>query len=146
VNVAALVDEVLGEIREQEGHREVEVRVERLPECQADVALLRQVFVNLLSNAFKFTRKKEHAIVEVACQKENGVNIYFVRDNGSGFDMRYAGRLFGVFQRMHSNEEFSGTGVGLSIAYRIIQRHGGRIWAEAEVGKGATFCFTMQHD
>jgi light-regulated signal transduction histidine kinase (bacteriophytochrome) len=143
VNVAALASEVLDEVRKQEGDRDVEVRVGELPECQADLALLRQVFINLLSNAFKFTRRKEHAVVEVGCRRENDGNVYFVRDNGAGFDMRYADNLFGVFQRMHGTDEFPGTGVGLSIAHRIIQRHGGRIWADARLNEGATFFFTV---
>jgi light-regulated signal transduction histidine kinase (bacteriophytochrome) len=105
--------------------------------------LLKQLFINLLSNAFKFTLKRESASVEVGWRRHDGNGVYFVRDNGAGFDMRYAQRLFGAFQRMHGRDEFEGTGVGLSIAERIIRRHGGRIWAEAEVEKGATFYFTV---
>jgi light-regulated signal transduction histidine kinase (bacteriophytochrome) len=105
--------------------------------------LLRQVFVNLLTNAFKFTRQKEEAVVEIGCRRQEGERAYFVRDNGAGFDMKRAERLFGVFQRLHSDEQFEGSGVGLSIVQRIIQRHGGRVWAEAEVDKGATFYFTL---
>jgi light-regulated signal transduction histidine kinase (bacteriophytochrome) len=119
------------------------VRVGELLDCLADAALLKQVFVNLLSNAFKFTRGKQDALVEIGCHKQEDENVYFVRDNGAGFDMRYATKLFGAFQRLHGDEEFKGTGVGLSIARRIVERHGGRIWAEAEVDKGATFQFTL---
>ena len=96
-----------------------------------------------MSNAFKYTNRKENAYVEVSCQQQNGETIYFVRDNGAGFDAQHADKLFAVFQRFHRADEFEGTGVGLSIAHRIIQRHGGRIWAEAEVNKGAVFYFTL---
>jgi hypothetical protein len=143
VNMSTLVRESLEELRKEQGHREIEVQVGDLPDCTGDPSLLKQVIVNLLSNAFKYTRDRERTVIEVACGRQEGEPVYVVRDNGVGFDMRYAGKLFGVFQRMHSAEEFEGTGVGLSIVQRIIQRHGGRIWAEAEVGNGATFFFTL---
>lgn len=143
VNVVALVQEAGDELYRQEGGRRIELRVAELPDCVGDRSLLKQVFTNLLSNAFKFTRQRENAIVEVGCQRQGGKNIYFVRDNGTGFDMKYAGRLFGVFQRLHAAEEFEGTGIGLSIVQRIIQRHDGQIWAQAEVDKGATFYFAL---
>jgi light-regulated signal transduction histidine kinase (bacteriophytochrome) len=139
-----LVEEVLADLRADPAGRPVEVRVGPLPGCEADPALLRQVLINLLTNAFKFSRGKEAPLVEVGFQEQSGTIVYFIRDNGAGFDMKYAKKLFGVFQRLHRHEEFEGTGVGLSIVHRIIQRHGGRIWAEAEVGKGATFYFTLQ--
>jgi light-regulated signal transduction histidine kinase (bacteriophytochrome) len=139
VDMAALVQEVADELVKRESGRRIEFRVAELPDCLGDRSLLKQVFINLLSNAFKFTRQREHARVEVGCQSENGEKVYFVQDNGAGFDMRYAEKLFGVFQRLHAYNEFEGTGVGLSIVHRIVQRHGGRIWAEAEVDKGATF-------
>jgi light-regulated signal transduction histidine kinase (bacteriophytochrome) len=119
------------------------VKVESLPDCVGDPALLKQAFISLLSNAFKYTRQQEKAVIEVGCRHQAGEIVYFIRDNGAGFDMQCATKLFGVFQRFHRAEEFEGTGVGLSIVQRIIQRHGGRVWAEAEVDKGATFYFTL---
>jgi light-regulated signal transduction histidine kinase (bacteriophytochrome) len=114
-----------------------------LPDVVADAALLRQVFENLLSNAVKFTRGREPARIEVRCQSHGGERVFLIRDNGVGFDMRHATRLFGVFQRLHTQEQFAGTGVGLSLVQRIVHRHGGRSWAEAEVGRGATLFFTL---
>jgi len=124
--------------------RTVEVHIGEMPACDADPVLLRQVFVNLVGNALKFTRSREEARIEIGCEQRNGGAVYFVRDNGVGFDMEYAGRLFNVFERLHEPQEFEGTGIGLSIVQRIVERHGGRIWAEAEVDKGATFYFTLE--
>jgi signal transduction histidine kinase len=142
-NLNDLVRQVLDELSKEREGRKVEVRVAALPDCVGDPSLLKQVFVNLLANAFKFTRGMKEATIEVGCLSQNGESVYFVRDNGAGFDMQYAGKLFGAFQRFHSHEQFAGTGVGLSIVQRIIHRHGGRIWAEAEVDKGATFYLTL---
>ena len=143
VNVLQLVRVVLYELRSQQEGRNVEVKLDELPGCAADPALLKHVLMNLLSNAFKFTRPKPNAVVEIGASRQNGGIVYFVRDNGAGFDMAFASNLFGPFQRLHSQNDFEGTGVGLSIVQRIIERHGGRIWAEAEVNKGATFYFTL---
>jgi hypothetical protein len=143
VAVGALVEEVLADLTNERAGRDVEVVVGALPEAIADRALLKQALANLLSNAFKFTRNRERAVVEVGSRDEGDRSVYFVRDNGAGFDMQHATRLFGVFQRMHRRDEFEGTGVGLSLAHRIIGRHGGRIWAEAELNRGATFYFTL---
>ncbi len=129
----------------------IDVQVGQLGDCEADPSLLQQVFVNLLSNALKFTRGRSAPRIEVGCvstksDSETDVaaeHVYFVRDNGAGFDMQKAAKLFGVFQRLHSQQDFEGTGVGLSIVQRIIQRHGGRVWAESQVDHGATFFFTV---
>jgi PAS domain S-box-containing protein len=120
-----------------------EVVVGSLPGYEGDEALVRQVWVNLLSNALKYSAKRDRPRVEIGSTEESGEPVYFVRDNGAGFDMRYAHKLFGVFQRLHRPEEFEGTGVGLAVAQRVVRRHGGRIWAEAEVDRGATFFFTL---
>jgi light-regulated signal transduction histidine kinase (bacteriophytochrome) len=115
----------------------------KLGDCEGDSSLIEQVLVNLISNAFKFTRKREDARIEIGCREDNGERVYFVKDNGAGFDMRYADKLFGVFQRLHTTTQFEGTGVGLSIVKRIVERHGGRIWAEAAIDQGAGFYFTL---
>jgi len=142
-NLSALIPPVLEETRRLHEGRQVEVQVAPLPDCSGDPALLRQVLVNLLSNAFKFTRGRDKALIEVGFKQQQGETVYFIRDNGAGFDMKYAGKLFGVFKRLHSAAEFEGVGVGLSLVQRIIQRHGGRVWGEGEVNKGATFYFTL---
>ena len=120
-----------------------EVVIGRLPAYDGDEALVQQVWVNLLSNALKYSAKRDRPRVEVGCVEQAGERVYFVRDNGAGFDMRYAHKLFGVFQRLHRLEDFEGTGVGLAVAQRVVHRHGGRIWAEAEPDRGATFFFTL---
>ncbi len=114
-----------------------------MPTCQGDLALLKQVWINLLANALKFTRQRQIARIEVSNKQDDEV-VLFVKDNGVGFDMQYAHKLFGVFQRLHRAEEYDGTGVSLAIVRRIIQRHGGRVWAKAEVNQGATFYFTLE--
>ncbi|MDY7077784.1 MAG: PAS domain-containing protein [Chloroflexota bacterium] len=135
---------VIESLYKEQKDRQVEITVDDLPACQADPALLKQVLVNLLTNALKFTREQEKALIKIGYQQTDDECIYFVRDNGVGFDMRYANKLFGVFQRLHSDEEYEGTGVGLAIVQRIVRRHGGRIWAEAKVDEGATFYFTLE--
>jgi light-regulated signal transduction histidine kinase (bacteriophytochrome) len=143
VKISELVRAVLDDLRPDQEGRAIEVRLGELPDFVGDAALLRQVLFNLISNAFKFTRGKQPAVVEIGCEEQNGATVYFVRDNGAGFDMEHAQQLFGVFQRLHGEQEFEGNGVGLSIVRRIIERHGGRIWADAMVGQGATFYFTL---
>jgi PAS domain S-box-containing protein len=145
VELAELVHQVIEALDSEREGRLVEIVVEELPPCQGDPALLRQVWVNLVSNALKFTRQREVARIEVGCQTNaEGEQAYFVKDNGVGFDMQYANKLFGVFQRLHSAEDYEGTGVGLAIVQRIVHRHGGRVWAESVPGEGATFCFTLK--
>ena len=146
VNTGDIVRGALAELEAQRAGRIVDLRVDALPGCSGDPALLKQVWLNLLSNALKYTRKREQASLEIGCLKTNGTDTFFVRDNGTGFDLRYADKLFGVFQRFHRAEDYEGTGVGLAIVQRIVQRHGGRVWAEAIVDRGATFYFTLEKD
>jgi PAS domain S-box-containing protein len=138
-----IVRGVIEELKKQVTGRKVEVRIQQLPICNADPVLLRQVWINLLSNALKFSSKQEKTDVEIGVVREKDEDVFFIRDNGTGFDMEYADKLFGVFQRLHRAEEFDGTGVGLAIVQRIVHRHGGRVWAEAAVDQGATFFFTL---
>jgi len=123
--------------------RKIDFAIGELPSCDADAMLLRRLFDCLLSNALKFTRKCDPGVIRIGCREENGERVYFVQDNGVGFDMEYASRLFQLFQHLHSTNDFEGTGIGLAIAQRIVQRHGGRIWAHGEVNGGATFYFTL---
>jgi light-regulated signal transduction histidine kinase (bacteriophytochrome) len=123
--------------------RVVEWKIAELPPVECDPILIRQVFQNLISNALKFTRTRERAVIEIDHRQERGQAVIFVRDNGVGFDMKYTDKLFGVFQRLHRAEDFEGTGVGLAVVQRIVQKHGGTVWAQAELDKGATFCFTL---
>lgn len=145
VHLAALVAQAQRELEPETKDRAIDWKIAELPTVQADQSLLRQVFYNLLSNAVKYTRKRELATIEVGFREQPGELVCFVRDNGAGFDMRYAQKLFTIFKRLHRDDEFEGHGVGLSTVQRIIQRHGGRIWAEAEVNQGATFTFTLPH-
>jgi signal transduction histidine kinase len=138
----AIATRLVAELRPKDS-RNLEVRIDAVPDCHGDASLLEQVLANLLSNAFKFTRGRDPAVVEVSSALRGGERVYWVRDNGAGFDMKYADKLFGVFQRLHPSTQFEGTGVGLSIVQRVVQRHGGRIWAESRPGEGATFFFTL---
>lgn len=143
IDTGQLVSTVLGELGSPWPDRRVEVRLDNLPPCSGDPALLKQVWVNLLSNALKYTRKASPAEIAVGSLEEKGEVVFFVSDNGTGFDMRHVDKLFGVFQRLHRIEDYEGTGVGLAIVQRIVQRHGGRVWAEAAVDRGATFYFCL---
>jgi signal transduction histidine kinase len=138
-----LISQVLSELTPEMAERQIEFAIADLPICQGDISLLTQVWINLLSNAIKYTKYKPVAHIQVGYEIIAGEGVYFIRDNGSGFDMQYADNLFGVFQRLHREQEFEGTGIGLAIVQRIIQRHGGKIWAEAAVDQGATFYFTL---
>jgi light-regulated signal transduction histidine kinase (bacteriophytochrome) len=146
VNTDELVRGVLEDLGPQQEGRRIDLRIGDLPACTGGATLLKQVWVNLLSNALKYTRRREAAVVEIGCQRTPEGDVFFVRDNGTGFDMRYAHKLFGVFQRLHRAEDYEGTGVGLALVQRIIHRHGGRVWAEAAVDQGATFYFTLEEN
>jgi len=139
----SLLRQVIEDLAPECSGREVEWRIGDLFSAECDPGLMKQVFVNLLSNAVKYTRKRDHAVIQVGHTKHNDERVIFVRDNGVGFEMQYVGKLFGVFQRLHKARDFEGTGVGLAIVQRIIRKHGGRIWAEAELDQGATFSFTI---
>src|SRR5271157_6005379 len=143
VAMADLVRQCLEELQGEREGREVEVILGELPPCRADAALLKQVWLNLLADALKFTRSRAEARIEAGSFARDGETVYFVRDNGVGFDMAYVDKLFGVFQRLHRQEDYEGTGVGLALVQRIIHRHGGRIWAEAGPDRGAAFFFTL---
>lgn len=143
VQPSELARQALDDLQAEQENRKVVVKIGELPSCEADPVLLKQVFVNLLQNALKFTRPRAEALIEVGSLDTEQGPAYYVKDNGVGFNMQYAENIFGVFQRLHRSEEYEGTGVGLAIVQRIVQRHGGTIWAEAEVDKGATFFFTL---
>jgi PAS domain S-box-containing protein len=143
IELSSMVEETKAILRPDWDGRAVEWKVAPLPSLICDATLMKQVFQNLLSNALKYSRTRDHAVVEVGVTKMNGETVIFVRDNGVGFNMKYCDKLFGVFQRLHRADEFEGTGVGLAIVHRIVKKHGGRVWAEAEPDKGATFYFTV---
>ena len=143
VDLTALAEGVVSELRQTRGPVAVDVVLTPLPPASGAGALLRNVLVDLIGNAFKFSAKRAHPMIEIGAQRDGAEVAYYVKDNGVGFDMQYAGKLFGVFQRLHRPDEFDGTGVGLALAQRIVQRHGGRIWAEGKVNEGATFRFTL---
>jgi len=144
VAIGPLVQGVLDDVRRQYLGHPAQVVCGELPTVRADALLLGQVFVNLLSNAFKFTARCANPVIEISSSMRDGERAFCVQDNGPGFDMSQAGRLFEAFRRLHPPDEFEGTGVGLSIVQRIVQRHGGRVWAESEPGRGARFCFTLR--
>jgi PAS domain S-box-containing protein len=149
VSTTDIVNACLADLQEMRENRQVTLTVGELPDCEADPSLLKQVWLNLLANALKYTRKRDPAVITIGSRREGGTDSFFVQDNGAGFDMKYADKLFGVFQRLHLSDDYEGTGVGLALVQRIVQRHGGRVWTEAKLNLGATFHFTLtggQHD
>jgi PAS domain S-box-containing protein len=143
IDMEKLVKTVFEEFEPDISERKVQFTIKTLPHTRGDRSMIKQVFVNLLSNAVKFTKPRETAVIEVGGKSEGNENIYYVKDNGVGFDMKYVDKLFGVFQRLHSSSEFEGTGAGLAIVQRIIHRHGGRVWGEGKVDGNATVYFTL---
>ncbi len=139
----SLVHEVIQDLAQELKSRQIDWQFGDLPFVDCDPGLIKQVFFNLLSNAVKYTMPRKPAVIEVGCGLEENRQVLFVRDNGVGFNMKHADKLFGVFQRLHRREDFEGVGVGLAAAKRIIGKHGGNIWVEAEIDKGATFFFTL---
>jgi light-regulated signal transduction histidine kinase (bacteriophytochrome) len=144
VNLTQIAQSVIDELQKSQPQRHVDIRIADGLEVKADKGLMFIVLENLLGNAWKFTEKQAKAIIEFGWAKEDGGKVYFIRDNGSGFDMTYAERLFTPFQRLHSMEEYPGTGIGLATVQRIIHRHGGKVWAEGQMRKGSTFYFSLQ--
>ncbi len=143
IDMEILTTSAFEELAAQAPDRKIKLVICPAPPALGDKAMIRQVLMNLLSNAIKFTRLRQEAVIEFGYLPEQDQGAYYVKDNGVGFDMQYVAKLFGVFQRLHSVTEFEGTGVGLAIVFRIVTRHGGRVWAEGEVDKGATFYFTL---
>lgn len=143
ISIKSMVDEICNTLKEQQPDRNVIISIKELPNAEADEILIRQVWSNYLSNAFKFTQQKPDPEIEIGCSEDQGFYKYYVKDNGAGFDMQYYSKLFGVFQRLHSQEEFQGTGVGLAITQRIVLKHGGKVWAESKPNGGSTFYFSL---
>jgi light-regulated signal transduction histidine kinase (bacteriophytochrome) len=143
VDIKALVEEAASQLAPDYAGRSIEWEISDLPVVIGDGAMLKQIWLNLISNAIKYTRPREVARIAIGYQEDASQHIFHVRDNGVGFDMRYADKLFGVFQRLHAESEFEGTGVGLANVRRIALRHGGQTWAESEIGKGSTFYFSL---
>jgi light-regulated signal transduction histidine kinase (bacteriophytochrome) len=146
VDVVSLVEAAIAECKADNPERSVDVTVADLPSAQGDVAMLRQVWINLVSNAFKYSRSRELAVIRITGETVGDELVYQITDNGVGFDMAHAGQLFGVFQRLHAAKEFEGTGVGLALVHRIVERHGGRIWAVGRVDAGATFYVALPRE
>ena len=143
IDMERLVAEIMEELKENYPERKIDFQVQSLPSAYGDMSLMNQVFTNLISNAIKYSKSREVATIQIGGRMEGNKNIYYVKDNGVGFDEKQVDRIFEVFQRLHKDEEFEGTGVGLSIVQRIIQRHGGEIWAKGKVNEGAEFYFSL---
>ncbi|PKN23861.1 MAG: hypothetical protein CVU64_23485, partial [Deltaproteobacteria bacterium HGW-Deltaproteobacteria-21] len=143
IDMNSLVSEVVETLKSSHAGAKADIHAAVLPAAQGDPSLIRQVLANLLENAVKFSRNKSDRRIEAGSFERDGEQVYFVKDNGVGFDMKYHDKLFGVFQRLVTDREFEGTGVGLAIVHRLVTRHGGRVWAESRPGEGATFYFTL---
>ena len=143
IDMDKLARDEWNEIKAANKERKLNFKIAKIKPGYGDLSLIRQVLFNLFSNAVKFTKNQKRSIIEMSSYIESDKTVYCIKDNGAGFDMDHYDKLFGVFQRLHSSEEYEGTGIGLAIVQRIISRHGGRVWAEGEVGKGATFCYTL---
>lgn len=143
LDMGGMVNSIYHELADEEMRQRIDLSIDDIPGAYGDATLIKQVWINLISNAIKFTAKREKSIISVTCNTQDDKNIYCVSDNGAGFDMKYIDKLFGVFQRLHSMKEFDGTGVGLAIVQRIVLRHGGKVWAKGEVDRGAQFYFSM---
>lgn len=143
VMMTPLVQKVVREFKKMQSKENLNIVLKDLPNTEGDLELLKQVYVNLISNAIKYSSKKENPRIEIGALEEDGEPVYYVRDNGAGFNMEYKEKLFGVFQRLHGTQEFEGIGIGLAIVKRIVNRHGGNIWAEGKINEGATFYFTL---
>jgi len=146
IDTKSLVKHVLKTFDDELANRNVEINISELPDVKGDENLITQVWINLISNALKYSRNKDKAVIDIAGKIENGETIFQIKDNGAGFDMRYADKLFGVFQRLHKAKDFEGIGIGLANINRIIIRHGGKCWAESEVDKGAIFSFSIPNN
>lgn len=143
ISTTHLVNEICQEVQTNYPSRKLIFNIQNLPDVYADEELIRKVWMHLISNAVKFTKKKEESIIEIYVSKQDDALVYSIKDNGDGFDMSFYNRLFGVFQRLHHKTEFDGIGIGLAIAHKIITRHLGKVWAEAKVREGATFYFSL---
>ena len=146
INVEQLAEEIFDELKTSVTGRDLRLSINTLPNAYGDTAMIRQVMENLISNAVKYTGFKDNAVIEIGGKEDNNEIVYYVKDNGAGFDMKYADKLFGVFQRLHSAGEYEGTGIGLSLVKRIIEKHDGKVWAEGKVDEGATFYFTLPNN
>jgi PAS domain S-box-containing protein len=143
IDMQSLVTTVANELLQNENEKDYDIRINALPAAEGDTVMIKQALMNLMNNAIKYSSKEERPVIEIGAKDEGIRTVYYVKDNGVGFDMAYAGKLFGVFQRLHSQEEFEGTGVGLALVKRIIDKHNGEIWAEAKENAGATFYFSL---
>jgi len=143
VNIMEMVESIVSGLQKENSDRQISITIHPLHHITGDKNMLKQVFINLISNAFKYTGKKEEAVIEIGAYENDKQCVYYVKDNGAGFDMKYYDKLYGVFQRLHSSNEFEGTGVGLAIIQRIINKHSGSVWAEGVVGQGACFYISL---